>query len=301
MKLRNWIRVYREENGGDGGDLGGQGGTPTFADSLPEDLRGNESLANFKDVGGLAKSFVEMKSMQGSSIRIPSEDASEDDRKAFNEKLISQMPNLMYKPDFDNAEQAEEFYATLGKPSEATAYGMPEVEGIEMPEERGKFLQEVAHKANLTKAQFDVIMEATLQADVAAGAEAEASAAEEAKALKSEWGMAFEERKNNVARIAEHTGAPDRLIEAIKDDLAGVDTMQWLHKLSGMIQGEGSNFNDDDTGSSPDSGKVAPAEARAKISEINNNKAHPYWNPADPAHKDAMDKMLELQRAAAAG
>jgi hypothetical protein len=36
-----------------------------FLDSLPEDIRGETSLANFKDVGSLAKSYVETKRMIG--------------------------------------------------------------------------------------------------------------------------------------------------------------------------------------------------------------------------------------------
>lgn len=296
---RNWTRVFREE--ADDGKGGGNDNEPTFNDSLPEDLRSNESLANFKDVGSLAKSFVEMKSMQGSSIRIPSKEASDEDRKAFNEKLIGQMPSLMLKPDFEKAEQSNEFYRTLGMPEESNGYEMPKVEGIEMPEERGAALSKIAHEAGLTKGQFNKVMEAALQLDVVA-AEAQTTALkEEATALHTEWGMAFDERKNMVTAVAKHTGAPDRLIAAIEADEAGVETMQWLLKMSAFVKGEGVNIANQNEGD-PDGGdgKMTPSEARGMISDIQANKKHPYWNQNDPAHTDALKKMVELQAAAKA-
>lgn len=301
MKLNNnWVRVFREELGGEG-DKGGGGGTPTFNESLPEDLRSNGALANFKDVGSLAKSFVEMKSMQGSSIRIPSEEASDEDRKAFNDKLIGQMPSLMLKPDFENAEQSNEFYRTLGMPEEATGYEMPKVDGVEMPEERGAALQKIAHEAGITKNQFSKVIEASLQLDAQA-IEAQANnLQEEAKALHTEWGMAFDERKGLVTAVAKHTGAPDRLIAAIESDEAGVETMQWLLKMSAFVKGEGVNIANQNEGD-PDGGdgKMTPSEARGMISDIQANKKHPYWNQNDPAHSDALKKMVELQAAAKA-
>lgn len=273
---------------------------PTFNESLPEDLRANESLANFKDIGGLAKSFVEMKSMQGSSVRIPSAEASDEDRKAFNEKMISQMPNLMLKPDFENANQSNEFYRTLGMPEEAIGYEMPKVEGVEMPEERGAALQKIAHEAGLTKGQFDKVMGAALQLDVDAAEAQGARLQEEAAALHTEWGMAFDERKGTVLAAAKHTGAPDQLIAAITNDEAGVDTMQWLLKFSAFVKGEGMELSGQGGNEIVGDGKMTPSEARSMISDIQANQKHPYWNRNDPAHTDALKKMVELQAAAKA-
>lgn len=301
MKFMNkWDGKFHNYQEGDP-DKGGSEGDPTFNDSLPEDLRSNESLANFKDIGSLAKSYVETKAMQGNSIRIPSEEASDEDRKAFNEKLISQMPSLMLKPDFENAEQSNEFYRTLGMPEEANGYEMPKVEGIEMPEERGVALAKIAHEAGLSKGQFNKVMEAALQLDVQAAEDQATNLQEEAKALHTEWGMAFDERKNMVTAVAKHTGAPDRLIAAIEADEAGVETMQWLLKMSAFVKGEsneiGTQTGDDSQGGDS---KMTPSEARGMISDIQANKKHPYWNQNDPAHGDALKKMVELQTAAKA-
>ena len=299
MKFMNqWDGKFHNYQDGEP-DGTGDTGTPTFVESLPEDLRGNAALANFKDAGSLAKSFVEMKSMQGSSIRIPSKEASEEDIKAFNDKLIEQMPSLMYKPNFDDPEQSTEFYRTLGKPSDAKEYEIPTIEGVEMPEERGEALRQIALEADLTKAQFNKVMEATLKIDAEAMAASAANLEAEAKELHSEWGMAYDQNKQTVLNVAKHTGAPDRLIEAIGNDAAGVDTMNWILKMSNLVKGEGINVGEQ-LGGKQTTNKDTPAEARAKISEINANKKHPYWNQADPAHKDALATMVKLQEMAKA-
>ena len=124
---------------------------------------------------------------------------------------------------------------------------------------------------------------------------------EEAQALHTEWGMAFDERKGTVLAAAKHTGAPDQLIAAITNDEAGVDTMQWLLKFSAFVKGEGINLGGQNEGDSDNGdGKMTPSEARGMISDIQANKKHPYWNGNDPAHADALKKMVELQAAAKA-
>ena len=55
-----------------------------FRSSLPEDLREEASLADIKDVGSLAKSYVNAQRMLGSSIRIPGQDAGEEQMKVGN-------------------------------------------------------------------------------------------------------------------------------------------------------------------------------------------------------------------------
>jgi hypothetical protein len=54
---------------------------------LPEDLRGEKALADFKDVGSLAKSYVETKRLVGDAVRIPKADAKPEELAAFHRKL----------------------------------------------------------------------------------------------------------------------------------------------------------------------------------------------------------------------
>jgi hypothetical protein len=46
---------------------------------LPEDVRSDPALSSFNDLGSLAKSYVETKSLVGSSIRLPGKDSKPED------------------------------------------------------------------------------------------------------------------------------------------------------------------------------------------------------------------------------
>ncbi|REK56685.1 MAG: hypothetical protein DWQ49_09955 [Bacteroidetes bacterium] len=245
----------------------------------------------------MAKGFLELKSYQGNSLRIPGEDASDEDRKEFINKLISKVPNVMVKPDFDNEEQSKEFYRTLGVPESVDGYSVNE--DIKLPESRLELLKNVAANANLTKDQFNKVISEVYKADMAEVEKINEQDEADAKALKQKWGHAYDDRYNHVTQLVEGTGAPVRLVEAIKGKLADSETMEWLYNLTKQISGEGINIgNQEDQGSNRG---LTPEEAREKIAEINNNTSHPYWIASHPDHKAALEKMIKYQEAARAG
>ena len=292
------VGVVREEAGGEGegGGGGGAGGEVTWRDELPEDMRSNAGLADFSDVGSLAKSFLETKSMVGNSIRVPGEDAGDEARAEFNTKLLTSAPNLMEKPNFDNAEQSETFYRSIGMPEKAEGYNMPEVEGMQLPEERSNLLKAAAHKAGISANQFSVVMQASLENDAALMAARETQRTEAMQGLRTEWGMAFDDNYKVASSIAAATGAPASLVEAINGQQAGPEVIKWLHGLSAKFGPEGQQMINQ--GSQEREGAMTPADAKAKADEIMNNKAHPYWDPAHPGNADAIKKMIELRKMA---
>lgn len=60
---------------------------PDWRESLPGELRADKTLADFKDVGALAKSYVETKRLVGDAVRVPKADAKPEDIAAFHRKL----------------------------------------------------------------------------------------------------------------------------------------------------------------------------------------------------------------------
>jgi hypothetical protein len=54
---------------------------------LAEDIKAEKSLESFKDIGSLAKSYVESQKMIGGSVRIPKEDAPPEEWAKFHAKL----------------------------------------------------------------------------------------------------------------------------------------------------------------------------------------------------------------------
>lgn len=283
--------------GGAGGDEGGAGSEVSWRDGLEGDLKDSAALADFKDVGSLAKSFVDQQAYMGNSIRIPSEDASAEDRTAFVAKLQSKVPELMLKPNFENEEQSTEFYRTLGMPEKAEQYEVPTVEGFELPEERVQFLREIAHKHKVPNKQFQGFMADVLAADAAAVAEANQANAtqtqESIAALKQEWGHAFDERVNQAKAIAEQTGAPQSLKDAIAKGQVSGDVYKWLHDINTRIGSENSDLTNN---GDPKPSKLTPSEVKAQLNEIMGNKKHAYWDKHNPANADAIKRVVELQR-----
>ena len=260
--------------------------------SLPEEMRADPALANFETPDQMAKSFIDMKAYQGSSIRVPGEDASQEAREEFVAKLMEHSPNLVQKPDSENPESINNFWKMAGRPDEVAGYEIPEsitsLEGDAKPsEERMTALAGIAHEANLTKDQFKTVMEKVTELDtLATTAQAEAHA-EAWKGLEKEWGSTMDERVNTAMAIAKATKAPEFMQEAIQKKEVSPEFVKWMFALSESFKGEGVNM---DMGGQTD-GKMTPIEAKEKIAEIMANREHPYWK-ADP---DALKRMVELQ------
>lgn len=288
MKIMNIGRKYLyqdEEPGAAGGN---------WRDALPDDIKGNASISTFADVGQMAKSFIEMKSYQGNSIHIPGEDAGDEQRAQFIEKLINKAPNVMMKPDFTDPKQSTEFYRTLGMPEKADGYEYTPPEGKQIDTNKVAQFRELAHSIGLSKTQFTDFITKITESDIA---DADAAIATQKNAmgeLNKEWGMATKERVDAAISIAERTKAPDHVIESIKKGELAPDMVKWIHSLSVSIGNEGNNLGDlPDTQNS----SMTPAEAKEKIAEIYANPDHPFKK----GDKDAMAQMIKLVAASNPG
>lgn len=260
--------------------------------SLPEDLREHTALKDVKDVAGLAKSFVDTQSYLGNAIRIPGENAGEDDRKAFYEKLTTKVPGLIPTPDPENPEAMNALFKRMGRPDDPNGYEVPE--GVE-PEKVADFAK-MAHELGLNKAQFKKIVGSLGQAAATRQEQNQQEHQKELRALKQEWGITYEDNMELVGAVLQGTGAPPELQELAADRKLPVQTVKWLHAIGKQLGSEGVNFNKQES-----STRVTPAEARAQIEEIMNDRNGPYWNKADPRHRDMVNKVVELHRAASAG
>lgn len=278
-------------NDGGGDDGGSDAPKGNWRDALPDDLKGNAALANMDNVGQVAKAFIDMKSYQGNSLHIPGEDAGEEQRQQFVEKLLAKAPNVMLRPDFDNQDQSRDFYRTLGMPSEAAGYEMPQLndlpDGMNSNNEKMEFFRGIAHEAGLTKGQFAKVITKVLENDLASATTQLDEHKVAMEALTNEWGMATKERMAAALDIAKKTKAPDSLIKALENNQLPVNLVKWIHSLSVSI---GSESNQLSTADDSMSGRMTPAEAQEKIDEIYANRDHAFFK----GDKKAMAKMLEL-------
>ena len=127
-----------------------------WMEGLPEDIRESEALTQFDDVGALASSYLETKSLQGKSIRLPTDEADDAMRAEVFTKIQKHWPDALMKPEADKPwnEQTKEFKEMFGIPDELEGYRPPEdLKGIN-DEMCGKF-REMAFKSGMSKETWD--------------------------------------------------------------------------------------------------------------------------------------------------
>lgn len=252
--------------------------------ALPEAIRGDPSLASFKDVGALAQSFIETKSLVGKSIRPPGPDAAPHAKKEFVDRLLQIEPALLYAPDGD-PDAVNRMWKRLGKPEKPEEYEIPEV-----AKEAGlndADLRALAVTGGMTKPQFKALVEVM----AAANLEQRRLAALERLALEQEWGEAKEERTLAAQAAAMKMGLTEADLKALTPKQ--LKAFANVAKAVGVNKGE---FRRADESSAGD--KLDPAEALRQMDEIRANPdffdAH--RNPG--VHRTLVAKMSKLAEAA---
>jgi len=171
-----------------GGTAAGQGTTatpetkvehPAWMDQLTDDLKGNESLTKFTKVADLGKSYIELEGRLGKSVAIPGEDASDEDRAAFREKM--------------------------GIPKEAAGYELKALEGVPdyiqkslagSEESLRKRLLEAGVSQTAAKEIYGWMQEELKIGDDALGSLLKERAENAEKELRAEWKGDYEKNLN---------------------------------------------------------------------------------------------------------
>lgn len=265
---------------------------PNWRDSLPEELKEHKGLADVKDVGGLAQQFLDGQAALGTSIRIPGPEAGDDAWTAFNTKLAAKVPNLIQTPDVDNPETMAALYNKLGRPEDATGYEHPEgMDATKMAD-----FATLSHELGLSKAQYGKMVGALQEFTVKQQEAATDAFVQGIRELKQEWGIVYEDNVQMVDSVMKGTNAPDYLKELAADGKMPAEAMRWLYDIGKQLGTEGINFNKDEF-----STRVTPAEAKARVGEIMGDSKGPYWDASHPQHREYVQRVVDLNRAAAAG
>lgn len=244
----------------------GNPATTSWHETLPEDLKSNGSLKQFKDVASLAKSYVHAQSMIGKKgVVVPGEKASDEEWGAFYKGIGV--------PDLDKYEIA-----------------LQENEGV-APESLAKF-KELAHKNGLlpkqAQALFGSIVEQEKQSRAAKMEEQTRTLNEQIGGLKKEWGEGYE-KQVAFARVAVKELGGEEFSKYLDESGMGndVNLIKVMAKVGAMlgedkIRGEGG-------------GKfgMTPAEINSEIMNVMGNEKHPYHDSTHPGHKAAVAQMAD--------
>jgi hypothetical protein len=283
-----WVGPLMNQEGGAGG--GGGGGTDWRTAIADEKLRASPSLAKFKDVGGLAKSYHELEALQGSSIRKPGPDASAEDVAKFRQRVMELVPDAVVLPA-DAGERAKvegSIWEKLGRPKEAKAYALPQ--GVELPENVLEALRKDSADLGLTQSQFAAAAKRAADGSV----KLSAAEKEDLAALRKELGETFDERTAAAREMAIKLGVPKEAAAA----MPARELRVWAN-VAKAIGGEPHQVgNQNGAGGG---GKLAPAEARSQAAEIR-QRLISEGHRLDPLiKKDLIEKMSRLDGIAAAG
>ena len=248
---------------------------PSWRDTLPDDLKADPSLKDFKDVASLAKSYVSTKAMVGAKpqgVTIPGEKATPEEQAAFAK--------------------------ALGVPEAPTGYQIkrPDV-ALDLGWDQGaetEFLG-IAHKSGLTPKQAQSMVDWYGKWERAKLERARAEANETSVRLRTEWGPDYDAKVGRANRViseyggsalADAFGTPGHVLNAAGRHPLFVQFVASLGDAlveHGAITGEGL-------------AEVTPDEARAQINELNAKmKKLPEGHPETVA---IIDKIVALTNAA---
>ena len=267
-----------DANNGAGGDNGNSvfsGLDATVLESITKD--------GIKDVAELASQFVNQKQYLSSSIRPPGPEASDEARTAFYAKLQEVAPNLIPRPDKEDAEAMNALAVAMGRPNEVGDYTSPEIEGANV--EQIAAFRQTAFDLGLTQAQLEGIIGSEHARTVVLNETSQATHDADLLGLSQEWGVTFEGRMTEIRNYAEKSGVPAPLVEALNNNTVGSDILKWLHSLSTNTHVKGGEMSGQDGGGS---GGMTPVEARERALEITSRLAK--MRPGDNEYKALMDK-----------
>lgn len=234
-----------------------------WIESLPEDLRGHETLTKFDSPAALAKSFVELERFQGQSLRLPSDNAGDEDRAAFLTRLQEKVPELVMKP-VPGDEQAENaFWQGLGRPDEVTGY--EKIEGLS--DDQQAYMREIAFQSSLTDKQYKAMVGALSERFTAEQSEIQAAAQAERDEYFDTLGAAKDATLEALKQFGVAVGMDESLMAAIGEE-GNPKVMALLDTLRKKIGTEGGALEQqiDERGNMT----MTPAEAEAEIGEILN-------------------------------
>jgi hypothetical protein len=268
----------------------------SWLDSIPEGMREAPFIKGADSLEVALGNIENAAQYMGNSIRIPGEEAGDEDRQAFITKVMEKAPQLMLKPDLNDETQAADFYKMLGRPETAEDYKYDPGEGNDVPENIKAFA-EIAFNNGLNQAQFQKMVSSIMEGEAAQMEQTDEAQIADLRNLHAEWGMKFDENVRIIGNFLKLTDGPEVLQDMLKEGQMSTSEMKWLHNIASQTK-SAVELAQQPAGTVT---VLTPDMAQASIQEMLNNQKHPYWNPADPGHKKAVERMVELQQMANPG
>lgn len=275
----------------------GSAPTPDFLSTIPDAYRTEPSLQSFKSQEDLLKSYVNAQKAIGSMVRIPTEGASQEHLKEFYSKL-DKIPGIMRKPDPNDIEATNQFYAQLGRPDSPDKYSFAKEPDPTLDPALKSSFAELAHKSGLSDAQAKGVVEWYKGLEQNISVREELQKAQTTQLLKETWGDDYTNRFS-AASIAFRQYS-EKYPEAAKDLVNGPAGNNPILLMMAAELGKTFMESGHITGQSNKTQfGLSATEAQAKIQEVLNNRDHPYHKgPSHPGYQRAFEEMALLYQKA---
>jgi hypothetical protein len=259
-----------------------------WKETLSDEYKDSAVAKKFGSSDELVKSYQHLESRLGGSIRIPSAEATPEDKAEVYQKVMKSMPELMLKPNLENAEQSAEYYQMLGVPKNIDDYDAGDTK---LDADMVNQLRQLGAKTNMTQAQFKAYIRSMDDMNGITQQQTEDARIRMGAELKTEWGMAFEDRYAVVEKHLQENPDLGPIENMNPSQLRGHYAV--ARSLNGTAQ-----MHSQPT---PASNMLAPDEARAQIHEIRNNPAFLDATVDRNEHKRLVAKNIELMKSANPG
>ena len=244
--------------------------TEDWRGMIPEEIRGHRSLESIKDIGSLAKSYVNAQSMIGADkVVIPSANANDD---VWNE-----------------------FYAKVGRPEEPGGYSIETSEG-DMPEMVDWF-RSTAHELGLNNRQASELFarynEFASGVNESGLVDRDAFIAQTEASLREEYGEAFGDRLENGRAIVETFGNPEIMETQLSDGTYLGDHPEFIKMVAEIGEFISSRMGEDQLEGMKETNTITPDDARKEL-ENYMRRPGPYWDNQDPQHDHYVQEVARL-------
>ena len=245
------------------------GDNQDWRNTLPEDLKNDPTLQNYKDVASLAKTVVHQQQMIGNRIPLPKTE-----------------------------EEKAELYGKLGRPD------VPEKYEVNVGQDYEQYFNEsalaefknVAHKIGLNNDQVSALIDfQKSQVDYELQnqpAQLETQRKDTEQSLKQEWGFDYDKNVRAAQRALDVYGDED-LKQLMNTEVGNNPAMiKLFHRLGQEVT--------EDMAQNTQNNKltISPVDARQEIDAIMQNPKHPYFDSRHREHKEAVEKVRQLHEKA---
>lgn len=289
------LRDEEGAGGGGGGPGGGGGGgeEPWYEGLAPAGTELPAMVTESADFEAFVKQATDYQAMQGSSLRIPGENASVEDRAEFYQKLLERVPGLMPSPDNEDAEAQKALAVKLGVPEAVEGYETPAMpDGRELDKPLSDWFHGAALGLKLSKGQakglFEEFTKYQLERETAAVGELKAQDGK----LREDWGATYDPQMKKIRALLGNYAEFNDLVANMDKGLVPAHVYRGFAKIAEGMMGEGFEMLQQPNLEHV----VTPNEAALQVQETIAKLAK--LEPNDPARGPLMQKLIELQKQA---